>query len=214
MNRLNSNVLVVILVCIFSLSLVQCNNSKEKDKSDKSNKELTNDIKTEKKEPELVYDDRGNIIERHSNSYKKKDGSLRSIEDYYYTFDDNNNLIEETKISHNPEGEMLYKNVNHYIYNELNQKIEQNFFTYNKEDVLQRQARITFEYNERGQLVKEDSYFLDGAIKSTIIRDPNEEGALQSEEYLHFNPDGSKKDHKKYYYNQYGLEKTVDLMEE
>jgi len=207
------SIMFFLLVFVFSFSLIQCKNSKEKNKDNKTNNEQTASTKPEKEKPKLVHDDNGNIVERHANSYRKKDGSLRSKDSYFYKYDERNNLIDETKISHNPEGEVQYKNVNFYAYNDLNQKIEQNFFSYDKNDTLQRQSRITYVYNDLGHLVEETSYFLDGSVKSIIIRDPNELGELNSEEYIHYNQDGTKKDHKKYYYTKYGLERTEDLMD-
>jgi hypothetical protein len=49
-------------------------------------------------------------------------------------------------------------------------------------------------------------------VQSKIIFEPDSTGKMLSEEYIHYNQDGTIKDHKKYYYNDYGLEKTVDLM--
>ena len=49
---------------------------------------------------------------------------------------------------------------------------------------------------------------------SRIILDPDEKGALQSEEYIYYDENGNITDHKKYFYSKYGLEKTVDLMED
>jgi hypothetical protein len=208
------NILTKILnFCLLLLLVfvsINCNND-DKKPSDK-NKTTEQNTKPEREEPRLVYDDRGNIIERHSKSYHKREGILKSIESYYYVYDNNDNVIEETKESYNPDMEIMYKNVNFYTYDDENQKIEQNFYSYDANDSLQRHAKTTLEYNDLGYSIREQTYYEDGSIKGVIIRDPDEKGALRSEEYIHYNPNGTKKDHKKYYYTEYGLEKTEDLM--
>jgi len=198
------------LIVLLAFSMIHCKNAKKETTTEKQSTEQS--TKSVREEPRLVYDDRGNIIERHAKSYRKRDESVRSVDSYYYKYDERNNLIDETKESYTVDGELKYKNVNFYTYNDKNQKIELRFFSYDKNDSLQRQARTTFEYNDLGHPVKEQNYFEDGTVKGIIIRDPDEKGALQSEEYIHYNPDGTKKDHKKYYYTEYGLGKTEDLM--
>jgi hypothetical protein len=199
------------LIVLLAFSMIHCKNAKKETATQKQTAEQS--AKPVREKPRLVYDDRGNIIERHAKSYRKQDESIRSVDSYYYKYDEQNNLIDEVKESYTVDGELKYKNVNFYSYNDKNQRIELRFFSYDKNDSLQRQARTTFEYNDLGHPVKEQSYFADGTIKGIIIRDPNEKGELLSEEYIHYNPDGSKKDHKKYYYTEYGLGKTEDLME-
>jgi len=199
---------IIILLALF---MMQCKNTKKETATKKQS--AAQSAKPVREKPKLVYDDRGNIIERHAKSYRKYDESIRSVDSYYYKYDERDNLIEEIKESYTVDGELKYKNVNFYSYNDKNQRIELRFFSYDKNDSLQRQARTTFEYNDLGHPVKEQSYYTDGTIKGTIIREPNEKGELLSEEYIHYNPDGTKKDHKKYYYTKYGLEKTEDLME-
>ena len=205
----------MILIAVVSMITWQCNgNSKDKKEQSKNTSQQTQEEKLkDRKKPELVYDKNGNIIERHAISYRKSDNSVRSKDDYYYDFDANNNLIREVKESHDPDGNLQYKNVNEFKYNDKNQKIEQIFYSYNPDGELQRKERNTFKYNDLGYKIEDVGYFDDGTVKSRIILDPDENGVLRSEEYIDYNHDESKKDHKKYYYNDYGLEKTVDLME-
>lgn len=191
--------------------MLQCNNPEQETTTKEPTKQI---VKPDREEPRLVYDDAGNIIERHAKSYRKADGSIRSVDSYYYKYNEQNNLIEETKASFTIHGVLKYKNVSFYKYNGINQRTEMLFSSYDKNDSLRRQAKTSFEYNKSGFLVKELSYFSDGTIKGVIVREPNEKGDLISEEFIHYNQDGSKKDHKKYYYTEYGLDRTEDLMEE
>jgi hypothetical protein len=164
-----------------------------------------------REKPKLVHDAKGNIIERHAHNYRS-DNTVRSIEDYYYKYDDRNNLIEETKESSNPQGELVYKNINIYIYNDLNQKVEQKFFSYDKNNQLQQQARNTYRYSNKGQLLEEKAYHANGELKSIVSTERTGDGTLKSEEYLNFNDKGQKISHKKYHYTKYGLDRTEDLM--
>ncbi len=164
-----------------------------------------------RKEPELLYDAKGNITERHSANYRS-DNTIRSIENYYYKYDSRNNLVEEIKESRNPQGEPVYKNVNQFTYNELNQKTEQKFFSYDHNSHLQQQARNTFHYNGKGDLIEEKSYFPGGSVKSVITTERTNDGLLKAEEYIYYNEKGEKTGHKKYSYSRFGLEKTEDLM--
>jgi hypothetical protein len=199
------NLFVIIL--IGSILLANCKNKKNEEKP----KPQVTDKVVNREKPKLIYDAKGNITERHANSYRS-DNSIRAIDSYYYKYDDRNNVTEESKESFTPEGELVFKNVNFYTYNDLNQKTEQKFFSYDKNNVLQRQARNTYKYNAKGDLVEEKTYFENGAVKSIINTERNELGELKSEEYIHFNQDGTKIDHKKYHYTKYGLERTEDLM--
>ncbi|MEZ5196200.1 MAG: hypothetical protein R2764_07325 [Bacteroidales bacterium] len=95
------------LIIIFTLSLLtlQCKGP-DSDKKQKQDQAAENQpVKsTNTKEPaKLVHDEKGNIIERHNKSYRKADGSLRSIDDYYYKYDDRGNVIEEIKESHDAD---------------------------------------------------------------------------------------------------------------
>ncbi len=217
MNIFNTSIPVLIksvnigLVVLLTFSMMQCKNA---DKDAKDKKETTEQTeKSAREKPKLVYDDKGNIIERHSKAYRRSDESVRSVDNYYYKYDDKNNLVEETKESYTPEGELIYKNVNFYKYDEKNQKIEILFSSFDENDMLQRQAKTKLDYDEFGNTIKEQTYYEDGiSPKDVVIRDMDETGDLFSEEYITYNPDGSKKDHKKYYYSDYGLDKTEDLM--
>ncbi len=206
LNRIVNTSLIILLVVV----MINCDNSSKKTSS--KDQATEKKAKPVREKPRFVYDDNGNITERHAKSYSKKDGYIKSIESYYYVYDDNNNVIEETKESYSPEEVLVYKNVNLYTYNDKNEKIELNFYSYDTNDSLQRHARTTMEYNELGYSVKEQTYYEDGSIKGVILRDPDEKGALNWEEYIHYNPDGSKKDHKRYHYTEYGLGETEDLM--
>ena len=205
----------ISLIVLLTFGMIYCKNAKkgpENKKQPSEQKEKKG--KSGREEPRLVYDNNGNVIERHAKSYRRTDESVRSVDSYYYKYDDRNNLIEETKESYTPEGELNYKNVNFYKYDDKNQKIELFFSSFDKNDVRQRQARTTIEYNELGHPYKEQTYYEDGTtLKDVLIRETDEAGEILSEEYIHYNPDGSKKDHKKYYYTDYGLDKTEDLME-
>jgi len=197
-------------------TFVQCSNVPKKNSdTDKTTTEQKNISakKGEREKPKLVYDDKGNLIERHAYSYRKKDGSIRAKESYYYEHDDNGNVIKEIKESYSPDGKMLiYKNVNIYAYDDNNNRIEQNFSSYDTDGNLTRKARHTFKYDKYNQMIEDLGYFDDGSIQSKIIFEPDSTGKMLSEEYIHYNESGTMKDHKKYYYSDFGLEKTVDLM--
>lgn len=209
------NILIKILnYCLFlflAFIMIFCDSINQKTNTKESSQKIT---KPAREEPRLVYDDAGNITERHAKSYRKSDGSLQAVDSYYYKYDKRNYLVEETHESYTLDGLLKYKNVNVFTYDNKDQKVEMQFYAYDKNDSLQRQARTTYVYNSSGHPVKEQSYFEDGTVKGEIIREHNKNGDLLSEEFIHYQQDGSKKDHKKYYYTQYGLEKTEDLMEE
>ncbi|MCB0822656.1 MAG: hypothetical protein KDC09_08165 [Bacteroidales bacterium] len=208
-------ILQFILVITIIAGLVSCDGNKSKaKKADKDKNTESTAKQANKQEPELVYDSKGNITERHAYSYRKADGSVRSFDSYYYTYDDRGNVVKEVKESYKPDGTLSYKNINYYTWNDDNLQVELVFESYNAEDELQRKARHTYKYNERGHKIEDLGYFDDGSISSKIVLDPDEKGALRSEEFIHYNEDGSKKDHKKYYYTEYGLDRTVDLMEQ
>ena len=203
----------IILIIGIGFTMWQCDQAKDKKAEQKSETEKQADPKSEREKPEVVHDDNGNIIERHAISYRKSDNSVRSKDSYFYEYDENNNLIRETKESYAPSGELKFKNVNVFTYNDLNQKIEQNFYSYDANDVLQRKARNTFKYNQRGHKIEDISFYDDGSVKARIILEPDENGVLLSEEYINYSHDESETDHKKYYYNEFGLERTEDLMD-
>jgi hypothetical protein len=189
------------------LLFTQCQNPQKEDKT----KAPVSEKATKREKPKLVYDAKGNITERHAYNYRS-DNTIRAMDSYFYKYDERNNLIEETKESFTPEGELVYKNINFYIYNDLNQKVEQKFYSYDKNDQLQQQARNTFRYNKKGELFEERTYFETGAVKSIINTERTDDGLLKSEEYIYFDPNGIKTDHKKYHYTKYGLERTEDFM--
>jgi hypothetical protein len=162
--------------------------------------------------PRLVYDSLGNIIERHSVSYRQKDNSVRSRDSYFYKYDNRKNVTEEIKKSFDPDGMLVFRNVNYYWYNELNQKTEQKFYSFDTNDSLTQQARNTYQYDDKGLLKQEKTWYPGGSIKSIINSSRSEDGLLTAEEYIDFNPDGTKKNHKKFHYSKYGLERTEDLM--
>ena len=205
-----------VFVAAFLLTFVQCDGpEKKKNGSDKAPAEQKSntDKKVVKEKPKLVYDDKGNLTERHAYSYRKKDGSIRAKESYYYEHDENGNVIKEVKESYTPDGKTLvYKNVNIYSYDNHNNRTEQAFSSYDKDGNLTRKARHTFKYDKYNHMIEDLGYFDDGTIQSKIIFEPDSTGKMLSEEYIHYNQDGTMKDHKKYYYSDYGLEKTVDLM--
>ncbi len=205
---------LIMIALIAGIASCDGNKKKEQKSESKENRKEAVTKHANRQEPELVYDDKGNLTERHAYSYRKTDGSVRSFDSYYYTYDDRGNVIKEVKESYKPDGTLNFKNVNYYTWNDKNLKTELVFESYNADDDLQRKARHTYKYNENGHKVEDIGYFDDGSIKSKIILDPDETGALRSEEYIHYNEDGSLKDHKKYYYTEFGLEKTVDLMKD
>ena len=200
-----------IFVVLLSTGLVFCDSSTKENKTQQAK---TAAVKqgNQRQEPTIVKDDRGNIIERQSYSYRK-DNSIRSRESYYYEYDENNNLIKDIKESYDLDDRLAYKNINYHTFNKKNELIKTIFESYDGNNILQRKAHSEFVYNEKGHKIEDLSYYEDGTLKGKIILDPDESGALRSEEFINYNPDGTKKDHKKYYYNQFGLEKTVDLME-
>jgi hypothetical protein len=210
----NKNILNLLLIIIFTALLAQCRDSRTRGRESVSPgpgiEERDNDQRTQ---PKLVHDERGNVVERHVNAYRPSDGSLRSVDSYYYQYDDQDNVIKEVKESHEPGGTLKYRNVNYYTYNEENLLKEIRFESYNAGNKLERKARNTFQYNKAGQKIEDIGYYDDGTIKSRIILDYDEKGVLRSEEYIDFNEKGSKVSHKKYYYSQSGLEKTVDMMD-
>lgn len=201
----------ICLLILLAFVLIHCNNIQKETPLKKATKQIAPPVR---EEPRLVYDKKGNITERYAKSYRKSDGSVRSVDSYYYKYDKRDNLIEETKESFTVAREFIYKNKSVYTYTKKDQKAEKLYYVYDINDSLQHQAKTTFEYNDVGYLVIERSYFIDGTVKGEIIREPNEKGDLISEEFIHYNPDGSKKDHKKYYYTAYGLDRTEDMMEE
>ncbi len=205
-----------ILFIAFLLTFVQCNEpDKKKSESTKTTTEqkTTADKKVEKEKPKLFYDDKGNLTERQAYSYRKKDGSIRAKESYYYEHDDRGNVTKEVKESYSPDGKILsYKNVNIYSYDINNNRTEQVFSSYDTDGNLKRKARHTFKFNKYNRMIEDLGYFDDGSIQSKIIFEPDSSGKMLSEEYIHYLEDGTIKDHMKYYYSDYGLEKTVDLM--
>lgn len=212
---LKKSVTFVLLISL-SLIFIQCKNDKKtKDKKvDKTEAESKKSSEVKKEKPKLVYDDRGNITERHAFSYRKADGSIRSRDSYYYTYDDSNNIVKEIKESYDPDGSLKFKNVNYSQYDKRNLKIDLVFESYDENDVMQRTAHHSFAYNENGHKTEDVGYRNDGSVKSRIILNPNETGLLMSEEYLYYDEEGTITDHKKYYYTEFGLEKTVDLLED
>jgi hypothetical protein len=197
------------------LMIVQCTEGdKKKEKTEKDNTENVAPGPVKKQKPELVYDDRGNVIERHGYSYRKTDGSIRSRDSYYYTYDDRDNVIKEIKESYNPDGSLKFKNVNYYQYDDRNLKIDLVFESYNEAGEMQRTAHHSYKYNENGHKIEDIGYAENGDVISRIILSPDEDGLLRAEEYIYYDENGEIKDHKKYYYTEYGLEKTVDLLED
>lgn len=194
-----------VLVLLFE---PQCN---QPESVPEKNNEKPVSTTNQRKEPQLIYDTKGNITERHSISYRS-DNTVRSQDDYYYKYDEKNNLIEETKESYNPQGELLYKNVNYFTYNEANQKTEQKFISFNKDNQVQQQAKNTFRYDAKGQVVEEKSYYQDGRVKSIIKTERTDDGGPKSEEYINFDKEGKKTSHKKFHYSKSGLERTEDLL--
>lgn len=205
--------LLIALGIVFLFS-VSCDNNSAKSKHKEKTTKQAGQQQSEKIEPVVIKDSLGNVIERHTNSYRKKDGSLRSSDKYFYSYDCNKNLIHEIKESYSPDGILQFKNVNFYDFNELNQNIELRFESYDGNGELQRKARHTFAYDKNGFKIEDIGYFDNGSIMSRIILDPDEKGALRSEEYIYYTEEGTITSDKKYYYSSTGLEKTVDLLKE
>lgn len=205
---------ILLVLAALAFSFVQCDNKKTGNKQDQKKESDENRAPVKKEKPTLVYDDRGNVIERHGKSYRKTDGSIRSNDSYYYTYDDSNNVVTEIKESYNVDGSRKFKNINYYQYDERNLKIDLVFESYDEDDQLLRTAHHSYKYNERGDKVEDIGYATDGSVISRIIMNPDETGLLLSEEYLYYDETGEITDHKKYFYTEYGLEKTVDLMKD
>ncbi|MCD4696852.1 MAG: hypothetical protein K8S16_11500 [Bacteroidales bacterium] len=211
---MRSKTFYLFATLIFAVSFfIQCSSP---NKNDKHNAGLQKEQKkpAEREKPKLVHDERGNVIERHAISYRKTDNSIRSNDSYYYDYDDSNNVIKEVKESYKPDGVLHFKNVSYHDFNEKGQKTKTIFESYGTEGNLNRRSHQEFKYNENGYKVEELGFFENGGIKQKIILDPDERGALRSEEYIYYTEEGAIKDHKKYFYNDYGLEKTIDLMED
>jgi len=207
-------ILSIVIIASFTLLLVQCNNKKKVETKKTDTPDTEESGAPVKQKPKLIYDSKGNITERHAFSYRKADGSVRSRDSYYYTYDDSSNITEEIKESYNNDGSLKFKNVNYYSYDHRNLRIDLVFESYNEDDVMQRTAHHSFKYNERGDKTEDIGYREDGSVKSRILMEPNEAGMLMAEEYLYYDEEGTVTDHKKYYYTEYGLEKTVDLLED
>lgn len=208
------NVSTLLFIALMIVLVVQCKSSNKETQKKETQSEANQAVKSNNKKdpPQLVHDDKGNIIERHSKAYRKADGSVRSIDDYYYKHDERGNVIEEIKKSHNADGTLNFKNINYYTYDTKNQKIELKFYSYNGNEELQRKARNTYQYNDNGLCTLDLSYNNDDKLFLKIIRQENDKGELSSEEFIHYDENRAKKDHKKYHYNQFGLEKTEDMM--
>lgn len=163
---------------------------------------------------EPVRDDRGNIVERHGYTYKKTDSTIRSQESYYYTYNETNLVVEEVKESSDPEGNLLYRNINQYRYNDQNRITDVFFKSFGKNGALNRSTHHNFRYNSRGYKIEDTGFGPDGGITSRIIMEPDTNGNLLSEEFIQYDLQGSIKEHKKFYYSGQGLKKTIDLMKE
>ena len=203
-----------MLLSSFAILFIQCNSAEKKGETTKEKSDQKARKQVVKEKPTLVYDDHGNITERHGYSYRKTDGSIRSRDSYYYTYDDSNNVITEIKESYHTDGSLNYKNVNYYQYDDRNLKIDLVFESYDENDAMLRTAHHSYQFNENGHKIEDVGYDTEGAVISRIIINPDETGLLLSEEYIYYDEKGEIKDHKKYYYTEYGLEKEVDLMED
>jgi hypothetical protein len=208
------SILILLMTILISGTMMHCKEKIKKDNESSGNQTGVIESTPQKREkPKLVHDEKGNVIERHSLSYRQSDGSIRSTDSYYYQYDERNNVIKEVKESYDPNGTLNYKNINYYKYNENNLQTEIRFESYTTDNVLERKERHAFRYNKSGQKIEDIGYYESDAIKSKIILEYDPSGILISEEYLDYNEDGSKTSHKKYYYSHSGLEKTVDLMD-
>lgn len=203
---------LIILLAFLAIVSYQCTNQGDKDKATENGKSEQQTKPARKEKPKITKDERGNIIERQSNSYRKSDGSLRTRESYYYDYDDSNNVVKEIKESYNLDGSRKYKNVNYYKYDSRNLKIDLVFETFDENDEMIRTAHHSYNYNKRGDKIEDIGYAEDGRVISRIILSPNETGLLLSEEYIYYDEKGEIIDHKKYYYTEYGLERSEDLM--
>jgi hypothetical protein len=207
------SILILLMTILITGTIIQCKEGTKRDNESSGIKAGVEETSPQQREkPKLVHDERGNVIERHSYSYRQSDGSIRSADSYYYQYDDRDNVIKEVKESFDPDGSMNYKNVNYYTYNQDNLQTEIRFESYNSDNLLERKARHAFRYNKSGQKIEDIGYYESGAIKSKIMLEYDQAGILRSEEYIDYNEDGRKTSHKKYYYSQSGLEKTVDMM--
>jgi hypothetical protein len=214
MSKKMKHTIATISILALLITLIQCKNDKSSETKSKQTTEKKATTPPEREEPRLVHDERGNIIERHANSYRKSDGSIRSRDSFYYTYDENNNVVLEVKESYEPDGTFRYKNVNHYTYNDKSLLIDLVFENFDADDNLVRTAHHSYKYNENGHKIQDIGYDTEGNMISQIILDPDEKGALRSEEFIKYDDNGEINDHKKYYYSQYGLEKSVDLLKD
>ncbi len=84
--------LVPAILIATACLLASCGNKKEKEGQ---KNEATEQAKAgERRPPEFVYDDLGNIIQRKDFTYDT-DGNVRSKNQYDYKFDDRNNRIQK-----------------------------------------------------------------------------------------------------------------------
>ncbi|MCD4664916.1 MAG: hypothetical protein K8R68_06555 [Bacteroidales bacterium] len=201
-----------IIILFLLVSFFSCNNSEKKTENNSTPKQqIVAPVKTEREKPVLTYDDRGNIIKRHSKSYTK-DNSIRSADDYFYKFDENNNRIEEIKESYNSSGELQYTTKNYFKYNQNNKLIEQNLNNFDANSNLLNTALNKFQYDNAGRKIKDTGYYPGGELKSIIVLSYGESGFLEWEEYIDYDENGKKTNHKKYLYTNNTLQKTIDLM--
>jgi hypothetical protein len=122
------SILILLMTILITGTIIQCKEGTKRDNESSGIKAGVEETSPQQREkPKLVHDERGNVIERHSYSYRQSDGSIRSADSYYYQYDDRDNVIKEVKESYDPNGTMNYKNVNYYTYNQDNLQTEIRF---------------------------------------------------------------------------------------
>jgi len=182
-----------LISAIFILSafmLTSCGNKKEKDGK---NNEPTAQTKTgERRPPEFVYDDLGNIIQRKDFTYDM-DGNVRSKNQYDYKFDDRNNRIEEISQSWDFTGKRIVYTIARFKYDKFNLKSESVFESYDSDGREILWVKNLYEYSEQGYEVKDTQFNKDGIPLSMVTRKRDEKGRILEETSTLYNPDGSVK---------------------
>jgi hypothetical protein len=104
----------------------------------------------------LKYDDRGNLLERHIENEKNKEKN-KLVENYWFKYDENNNLIEQKQLIGAVSKTVTFK------YDENNRVIEQNDYDANGLPTYW----YTYKYDEKDNVIEEISAYR--GYEKTII---------------------------------------------
>lgn len=170
--------------------LASCGNKKEKEGQKNEATEQTKD--GERRPPEFVYDDLGNIIQRKDFTYDT-DGNVRSKNQYDYKFDDRNNRIEEISQSWDFTGKRIVYTIARFKYDKFNLKSESIFTSYDPDGREIMWVKNVYEYSEYGYEIKDTQYNKEGIPLSMVTRKRDEKGRILEETSTLYNSDGSVK---------------------